>query len=144
MSTLTHRETRPLADLVDWLEAPLVAFRPLAGQAIRIEELISDGHFVVRAELPGLDPEKDVQVTVSDGILTLRGERHETKEAKDHSEFRYGSFSRRVALPAGADEDRVQASYDRGILEVVVGLRKLPEQRTRRIPVRLLQHIKPT
>jgi hypothetical protein len=56
---------------------------------------------------------------------------------KAHSEFRYGAFSRKIVLPAGADEEHVQASYDKGILEVVIDLREKEAKRAgKRIPVK--------
>ena len=91
---------------------------------IRVEEVIEDHTLVIRAELPGVDPEKDVELTVDKGLLTLRAERREEKEEKDRrrqrSEFRYGSFTRSVQLPAGAGEDDVKATFTNGILEVRV------------------------
>jgi len=91
---------------------------------IRVEEVLEDHTLVIRAELPGVDPEKDVQLTVDHGQLTLRAERREEKEEKDRhrqrSEFRYGSFTRSLQLPAGASEDDVKATFTNGILEVRV------------------------
>src|ERR1700739_2585534 len=88
---------------------------------MRLEDEIEDGHYAVRAELPGLDPAKDVDITVHDGVLTIKAERSAKKESKGRSEFSYGSFVRSVTLPAGADEDDVQARYDHGILTVSGG-----------------------
>jgi HSP20 family protein len=89
---------------------------------IKIEEFDDAGTHVVRAEVPGIDPDKDVSVTVDHGVLTVRAERRQEKwtEEKDgyRSEFSYGSFSRSVRLPAGATESDVSASYQDGILEV--------------------------
>jgi HSP20 family protein len=135
MSTLTRRETRPFLDLFDWVDAPLGVFRPLSS-GIRTEAFVKDGHYTVRAELPGIDPEKELSVTVGDGMLTIGADRHEEKIDKTHSEFRYGSVTRRIALPAGADDDHVQASYDKGILEVTIGLKEPAKKTGRRIPVR--------
>lgn len=91
---------------------------------IRVEELTEGNTLVIRAELPGVDPEKDVELTVDNGVLTLHAERREEKEEKGRerrrSEFRYGSFSRSMTLPPGATEDDVQATYTNGILEVRV------------------------
>ena len=81
---------------------------------------MEDGHYVLRAELPGIDPDKDVDTTVRDGRLTIKAERTEKKETKGRSEFSYGSFARSVTLPAGADEDDIKATYDKGILTVSV------------------------
>ena len=55
-----------------------------------------------------------------DGVLTIKAERTEKKESNGRSEFSYGSFMRSVTLPAGADEDAIKASYDKGILTVSV------------------------
>jgi HSP20 family protein len=83
-----------------------------------------DGNLVIRAELPGIDPEKDVDITVQDGVLYIKGERrHEERTERDNYyrfESSYGSFHRAVPLPEGVKEDDVQASYENGILEVTV------------------------
>jgi HSP20 family protein len=92
------------------------------GNLMRLEDETKDGHYEVRAELPGVDPTDDIEVTVCDGQLTIRAERTQTSESNGHSEFTYGSFVRTVPLPAGADEDDINATYDRGILTVSVPL----------------------
>ncbi|MDP8955842.1 MAG: Hsp20/alpha crystallin family protein [Actinomycetota bacterium] len=83
-----------------------------------------DGNLVVRAELAGIDPEKDVDITMQDGVLYIRGERrHEERTERDNYyrfESSYGSFQRAVPLPQGVNADEIQASYQNGILEVVV------------------------
>jgi HSP20 family molecular chaperone IbpA len=89
---------------------------------MRIEDETKDGVYEVRAELPGVDPTDDIEVTVRDGQLTIKAERTQTSESNGHSEFSYGSFVRTIALPAGADEDDINATYDRGILTVTVPL----------------------
>ena len=87
--------------------------------------------------MPGIDPDKDVEITVSDGMLHLSAERRSETKTEDkkgyRSEFRYGSFSRSVRLPAGAGEEDVKATYTDGILEVRIpideksnGARKIP------------------
>jgi HSP20 family protein len=137
MSTLTRRESRPFLDLFDWMESPMTMFRPLFGQSMRMEDFVQDGHYVVRAELPGVDPEKEIEVSVDKGVLTIHAERKEEEINKTHSEFRYGVFSRTVVLPAGADEEHVQATYDKGILEVVVDLKEKEAKTTnKRIPIK--------
>jgi HSP20 family protein len=146
MSTLTRRDYRgPFGDMVDFLEAPWTVLRPIAGHPMRVEDYVEDGRYVVKAELPGLDPEKDIEVTVANGILTVRAERREESTSKHHSEFRYGTFSRSVTLPAGADEEHVEAIYGHGILEVTVKLSDKAEDKSgRKIPVMQDQHIKPS
>jgi HSP20 family protein len=144
MSTLTRRDRVPFVDLFDWLDSPLAMFHPVTGHPVRMEDYVKDGTYLVRAEVPGLDPDKDIEVMIAKGILTISAHRHEEAEGKHRSEFRYGTFTRSITLPAGADEDRVRASYDTGILEVVIGLKDLDAEMARkRIPVTLTQHIKP-
>ena len=92
---------------------------------MRLEDEIQDGHYLLRAELPGIDPAKDVEITVRGGQLTIKAERTERKETKGRSEFSYGSFVRSVSLPAGANEENIKATYDKGILTVDV---RVPEQ----------------
>jgi len=127
MSTLSPRDGHDLfPDLFEWLEPSHAVLPALAGQPIRTEDYIDNGRFVVRAELPGVDLEREVQISVSMGIMTIHADRHEDRNGKRHSEFRYGSFTRHVALPVTADESDVRASYDKGIIEVSVGLRAAP------------------
>jgi HSP20 family protein len=85
---------------------------------MRIEDFDDDGNYVVRAEMPGLDPGRDIKITLDSGRLNILAERSERKHEGGHSEFRYGSFSRSVTLPPGADTKKIQARYDAGILEV--------------------------
>jgi HSP20 family protein len=92
------------------------------GHLMRLEDEMEDGRYVLRAELPGIDPAKDVDITVSNGQLTIKAERTEKKEAKGRSEFCYGSFVRSVTLPSGASEEDIKATYDKGILTVSVGV----------------------
>ena len=108
-------------DLADWLESPWTGPPPfLAGQVFRLEEAIRDDRYVIRAELPGLDPENDIEVTVDGRILTLRAERRQEDDRPYRSEFRYGSIARAVRLPARVDAGDVTARYDKGVLEVSV------------------------
>lgn len=89
---------------------------------IRVEEFVDDKTLVVRAEMPGVDPDKDVEITLDDGYLNIRAERQEKEEHQDkgryRSEFRYGSFSRSILLPEGVKEEDIKASYTDGVLEV--------------------------
>ena len=87
---------------------------------IRVEDELKEGNYEIRAEIPGVDPAKDVDITVRDGVLTIKSERTEKKESGGRSEFSYGSFVRSVTLPTGADEDAIKATYDKGILTVCV------------------------
>jgi HSP20 family protein len=127
MSTLAPRNGYDLfPDLFTWSEPTRLALRPGAGQPIRTEKFIENGRFVVRAEMPGIDPQREAQISVSMGIMTIYAERHEDRDRDYHSEFRYGAFTRHVALPVTADESDVRTGYDKGIIEISVGLRAGP------------------
>jgi HSP20 family protein len=133
MPVPAKRERPMFADLVDWLEGEfpgLPMMRPFGGQVLRVEDYVDDGQYVIRAELPGVDPNNDVDLTVENGVLTIKAERREEKREGRRSEFRYGSFTRSVTLPSGADEENVSATYKDGILEVRIPLK--PEQKPER------------
>lgn len=80
----------------------------------------------VRLELPGVDPAKDVDIEVENGVLHVRGERKSESTGEGNGWFRremnYGSFERRVSLPEGIDADNVTASYEAGILDITIPL----------------------
>jgi len=101
---------------------------------MRLEDEMTDGRYEVRAEIPGIDPAKDVDITVRDGQLTIKAERSEKKEFDGRSEFSYGSFVRTVSLPAGANEDDIKATYDQGILTVSVAVSE-PKSTEKRVQV---------
>jgi HSP20 family protein len=112
-------------------EAPIVAFWPLpfmrrrdAWRLIRVEQYREDGTLVIRADLPGIDPDKDLELTVSHGMLHIEAERREEREREEKGylrrELRYGSLSRSLPLPEGVTGDDVTATYEAGVLEVRV------------------------
>jgi HSP20 family protein len=83
-----------------------------------------NGDMVVRAELPGIDPEKDVHITLVEGELVVRGERKRTEEIKEENYYRaeasYGAFERRVPVRPEITDKDIHAAYDKGVLEVVI------------------------
>ncbi len=121
MAKLTRRPTPArFPEFFDWLESPWATLLPfVSGQTFRVEDYVQDNTYIVRAELPGMDLE-DIEVTVDAGTLTIHAERHEEHEQPHRSEFRYGTVTRSVTLPAHADADKVTASYDKGVLRVSV------------------------
>ena len=107
--------------LIDWLESPWAGPPQFtAARSFRVEEMARDNRYVIRAELPGLDPEWDIEVTVEGRTLTIHAERRQEDSGPYRSEFRYGSLTRLVRLPARVDAKDVTARYDRGVLEVSV------------------------
>lgn len=81
----------------------------------------TDDALVVHAELPGVEA-KDMDVSIHDGVLTVRGEKHSERAEEDkgrsYSERFFGSFERRLVLPANVDEDKIEANLKDGVLEV--------------------------
>lgn len=126
MATIMRREARAmLPDLFDWAESPWGAMLPFASaRTFRLEDFAEDGKQVIRAELPGLNPEKDIEVTLDGDVLTITAERREEHKEGRRSEFRYGSLSRSVRLPGHPVAADVIAKYDKGILEVTVPVAK--------------------
>jgi HSP20 family protein len=99
---------RPLFRTVDW-----------AAPAVDIAE--KDKAFEITAELPGLDA-KDVDITLRNGNIVIKGEKHEDKEEKSKDyylqERRFGSFERSFSLPDGVDAGKIEASFKNGVLTV--------------------------
>jgi HSP20 family molecular chaperone IbpA len=129
-----------MAEMLDWLESnsPLNLHGVGLAPYVRVEDFMEEGSYVLRAELPGIDPEKDVEIAVENDMLTIRGERREETKEKNRREFHYGSFRRTLALPRGADPDKITASYNDGVLEVRV---PIPTEETPsvRIPIQRAQ-----
>jgi HSP20 family protein len=105
---------------------------------LRVEEFAEGDQVVVRAEMPGIDPDKDVQITVSDHTLHLRAERRQESKSEEkgryRSEFQYGSFARTVPLPVGATDKDVKATYKDGILEVRIPVDR-KEADAKKVPI---------
>jgi HSP20 family molecular chaperone IbpA len=139
MSEISRRAQFPLLpDLGDLLDPfhLLWGGRPLPeAYSIRVETRLEDGAYAVRAELPGIDPEKDVEVTVTDGVLAIHAVRNEQHETRHHTEFRYGTFTRSLRLPEGAKQDEVTATYKGGILTVRVLMEEAAKSASRTIKV---------
>jgi len=123
------------ADLPGWPPSPRAALRALsAAQSFRVEELMREGRYLIRAELPGLDPDQDIEVTADGTALTIYAERWQQDGEPQRTEFRYGPLTRSVRLPARVGAPDITARYRNGILEVSVPVPEAPPQGTQ-IPV---------
>ncbi|MGW0117921.1 Hsp20/alpha crystallin family protein [Streptomyces sp. NPDC003327] len=126
-------------DFNDWFEREfpgLPGWRPAtAAHSIPVEVSSGDGAYVLRAQLPGMDPD-DFTVTVDDNLITVSAEHSESSEDKEHSEFRYGSFRRTVRLPETIPADDVDATYKDGILTIRVPTPERKPETRRTVPVR--------
>jgi HSP20 family protein len=101
-----------------------------------MEAFERDGSYVIRADVPGVEP-SEVEVSVLNDTLTLKGERKRSNEVKEkdyrYSETSYGRFERRLALPKGVDPEKITAKFEHGVLEVTM---PLPASATaKRIPI---------
>jgi HSP20 family protein len=96
----------------------------------------TDGELVLSFDLPGVEEDR-ISVELEDNVLTVSGERERAERSEGDRFYRYerrfGQFSRGVTLPQGVDEEKIQADYKAGVLEVRVP--KPEEQKPRRIPV---------
>jgi HSP20 family protein len=99
----------------------------------------TDKEIVVEAELPGLD-EKDVSLTIQNGVLTVQGEKKlEHEEAKENyhvMERRYGSFQRSLRIPDTVNEDDIEARFDKGVLKVILPKRAEAASEQRKIEIK--------
>ena len=89
----------------------------------------------VRLELPGIDPDADVDIEVENGVLHVSGERKSEEKTEENAwlrrEMHYGRFDRRVSLPEGVDGEAVRASYDAGILDIAIPLPTKPKTKVK-------------
>jgi HSP20 family protein len=102
----------------------------------QVEVTDLDKELRVTAELPGLD-ENDVEIRIEDGVLSLRGEKQSDFDDKDrrYSERFYGSFERRIVLPAEVDDERVSATFKNGVLSVTLPKTERARESGRKIPI---------
>lgn len=95
-----------------------------------IESYTKEGKLFIKAELPGVDP-KDLDVTITDRELVIKGERKAEKDEKEkdytYREITYGAFERRFLIPEGVKTEDLKASFANGVLEVAVPVPELPK-----------------
>lgn len=128
MATLVHHNGSSLfSDLMSWIESAT------AEPKIRVEEYVEDDRRVIRADIPGVDPTKDIELTVEGGVLKLRAERREEQHDEHRTEIHYGKFERVLTLPRGTKPEDVKADYADGVLTVSIPAAGLTE--THSIPI---------
>ena len=118
----------------DFCAAPAAAETALLAPPLDVAE--DEASISISTELPGLE-KKDIEVSVKDGVLSIRGEKRmeeERREAKHHRiERRYGAFYRALSLPDSVDPDRVEAAFRNGVLRLT--LPKRPESKPRSVSI---------
>lgn len=104
-----------------------------------VEELRDGDTIVVRAEIPDVDPDKDIEITTDAGVVRIHAHREQKTKQPDgsgyRSEFRYGEFVREIALPEGVEATDITATYTNGILEVRIPSPEKVERAPTKVPV---------
>ena len=104
--------------------------------AIDVSE--TDEEFVVKGEIPGIDP-KELDVSVTGQVLTIKGEKQEEKEEKDEGTYRkerrFGSFSRSITIPCEIQEDKIEAKFQNGVISLRLPKKETTKKRSIQIEV---------
>ena len=113
MTTLARQEvTQPEETLVSWVEAPASEHDP------KVEDYLDGDRYVIRADVPGVDPDRDIQLTLKDGVLRLCGERRAESQNRRRAEIRHGRFERSIRVPLGTRPETIEAEYSDGVLTI--------------------------
>jgi HSP20 family protein len=121
-----------LSDVAEMLSGlPIVAalLNRFRRSPMPIEDITENGRFQVRAQIPGVDPTSDVEITTGDGWLTISAERTQKTAPTGRSEFWYGWVARSIELPDGANVDGITTSYNDGILSVSLPVEESADER---------------
>jgi HSP20 family protein len=136
-----HREmNRLFDDVFRGLDSRVPAFGSLSSFSAtwpNVEISNSDKEIKVTAEIPGLE-EKDLEVLLDDGVLTLKGEKRSEVQDKDKqfSERFYGHFERRIPLGVEVEEDKIEAHFKNGVLNVVLPKSSKAQSQVKRIAIK--------
>jgi HSP20 family protein len=136
-----HREMDRLFEGM-WGEGagPLPMLEWARGEVVpQLDVTEDDKAFHVKVDLPGMD-EKDVDITMSDRMLTIRGEKKEEKEAKEGDYYRReracGTFRRSIEIPAAVDTSKIEASFSKGVLTIELPKTKEAQEKTKHISIK--------
>jgi len=136
------REFERIKKEMDWVWDSFFERGPRAGEtgewypSLDVAETKND--IVVKAEVPGMDP-KDIDISLSNGLLTIKGEKKQEREEKEGdyhlTERSFGTFTRAIQLPAEVQSDKIEASYKNGVLKVT--LPKSEEAKKKEIKIKV-------
>jgi HSP20 family protein len=116
------------------------AFSALEGNLLkpRVDLSATDNEYLLTVEIPGVS-EKDVSVDISNGAMTIKGEKKLEKEDKDKDYYRiersYGSFQRVLSLPEDVDQDNIQATFKNGVLSIAMPRKALPKGEVKKVAI---------
>ncbi|MFP5307203.1 MAG: Hsp20/alpha crystallin family protein [Gammaproteobacteria bacterium] len=114
--------------------------RELSWGAMPVVDIVEkDKQYEIEAELPGMD-ENNIEISLSNGTLTIKGEKQEEKEEKKRNHFlserHYGSFERAFRVPAGVDADRIEATFAKGVLKVALPKTAEAQKKEKKIAIK--------
>lgn len=124
----------------DFWGEPWLASRPemTAGFWPQVDVTETEKEIKVSAEIPGVEP-KDIDVSVENSMLTIKGEKKYEREEKEKGQYRmersYGSFQRAIELPAEVDESKAKAEFKKGVLRLILPKRPGAQSRRKKIPI---------
>jgi len=125
---------------LDWPKWPSVDWPKWEEIAPRVNVSEKDGVIQVEAAIPGMDS-KNLEVSLQDDVLTLKGEYKEEKEEKGkevhRKEFSTGSFERTISLPARVQADKAEAKFEKGILRLTLPVVAEDRERVKKIPIKV-------
>jgi HSP20 family protein len=141
MSVVIQPASVTESSISDWAGSPLSTVHHLAARPrpIPVEQYQDGSSYLVRFEVPGVDPATDLAVSVEAGTLIVQAQRTDSAPQGHQSEFRYGRYARHVALPPGSDARDVTATYRNGILTVRIGMKPEHQRPVRVVDVEIQQ-----
>lgn len=135
----------PWLDLERQLRSTFDRLPGLLGESVefefrpRVDVSKEEDSLVVTIEVPGIDPEEDLDISVEGDVLVIQGEKTAARETSEENRYlqerHYGRFERRLPLPDGVDPDRIEASYAKGVVTLTVPLPSGTEGGRRRVQV---------
>lgn len=137
MMSLREAVDRLFEDAFFWPRSNGWSLTTTGVQSVPVDVYETDKELVVKASVPGLDP-KDIEITITDDVLTIKGEVKEEKKVERENyhlrERRYGTFQRSIRLPVGVNADKAEATFENGVLTLT--LPKVEEAQAKRIKVK--------
>ena len=125
--------------LFDAFMSPLETTETHAVMVPKLDVAELKDKFEIKAELPGMD-EKDIELSIDDGLLTISGEKKAETEEKDKGyylkECSYGTFSRSVRLPDNIADDKIEAKFKKGVLTIDLPKKELAPPKSRKIAIK--------
>ena len=125
--------------LFDAFMSPLDTTETRAVMSPKLDVAELKDKYEIKAELPGMD-EKDIELTVEDGLLTISGEKKAETEEKDKGyylkECSYGTFSRSIRLPDNIADDKIEAKFKKGVLTIDLPKKEVIPPKSRKIAIK--------